>query len=114
LSFPANNKAIKADESESKLWKRPTELEDNPSLWGSKGISEFAGEQGGIGNCWLMASIDALGEHPEYVKKIFRNITEYPKDGKFELEFWYMGKYRRVTIDDKLPGYIDNRGKWAP
>jgi len=60
-----------------------------------------------------MAAMGSLGEFPDRVKKIFRNIEGYPDNGQFELDFWYMGKFMRVTIDDRLPG--NQRGtSWWP
>jgi hypothetical protein len=39
-------------------------------------------QQGGLGDCWFLASAAALAEYPERIMKIFSN-KEYSKEGIF-------------------------------
>lgn len=70
-SFPAQSDSITWSGTITRTWKRPSEAETSPSLWGSKGIRPAAINQGGLGDCWFLASIAALGEWPDRVKKLF-------------------------------------------
>lgn len=105
ISFPANGDSITPG-STHETWRRPTEVDEQPSLYGEQGVRPAAIRQGAVGDCWLLASIAAIGEWPERVQKLFRGITEYPTNGQFELDFWAFGHPAKVTIDDRLPGSI--------
>lgn len=63
-------------------WVRPSKVENDPSLWGSKGVLPHGVNQGGIGDCWFMAAGAAIAEYPERIKSIFTN-TAYSKKGIF-------------------------------
>ena len=89
VSFPANDKAIDLKRKYGRQWKRPTEIEKSPSLWGSKGIRPAAINQGGLGDCWLLASMAAIGEWPERVKKIFNGQENYPTNGQIVTNFYH-------------------------
>lgn len=104
ISFPADSSSIHWTRTYSLKWKRPTEIEKSPSLWGSKGIRPAAINQGGLGDCWLLASMAAIGEWPDRIEKIFNGIKTYPTNGQFVTKFWLYGKEQRVTIDDRIPG----------
>lgn len=85
-------------------WRRPSEIEKSPSLWGSKGIRPAAINQGGLGDCWLLASMAAIAEWPDRIEKIFGGQKSYPNNGQFNTKFWLYGKQINVTIDDRIPG----------
>lgn len=104
LSFPANDRALDWTKKVTMEWKRPTEIEKSPSLWGSKGIRPAAINQGSLGDCWLLASMAALAEWPERIQKVFDGYKDYPTNGQIVTKFWLYGKENRVTIDDRLPG----------
>lgn len=82
---------------------RPTEIEKTPSLWGKNGIQPHGIRQGGIGDCWLMATFGAFAEQPSLVKRIFNDIEEYPTTGQFRINYWLAGRQRSIVIDDRLP-----------
>lgn len=67
VSFPANDKAISWTRRYRSKWKRPTEFEKSPSLWGSKGVRPAAINQGRLGDCWLLASMAAIAEWPDRI-----------------------------------------------
>jgi len=83
-------------------WARPSELEEEPSLWGRKGISPTGVNQGQLGDCWFLASAAAIAENPKRIEKIFTN-HEYSAEGVFETNFYHMGKPAAMIIDDRLP-----------
>lgn len=52
-------------------WKRISDPTfPSTKFWGDKHISVDDIRQGAIGNCWIMAAMSALAEHPERVDKI--------------------------------------------
>ena len=85
-------------------WARPSELTPSPSLWGSRGVTPNGTDQGGLGDCWFLASASALAEHPERIKQIFTN-TKYDSAGCFQVTFYLAGEPVQITIDDRLPIY---------
>jgi len=61
-------------------WIRASKLNDTGIVLFDK-IEPNDVAQGRIGNCWLMASISALAEFPEYIlKKIFPGIEAATPD----------------------------------
>jgi len=65
-----------------------------------------------LGDCWLLAAVSALAEHPERIRKIFRN-KHYSNVGVFELKFFLNMSTVRVTIDDRLLVNKDNNSRPA-
>jgi len=74
------------------VWKRPTEFETHPSLFGHTGRPEVAtSHQGDLGDCWFLAAATALAEKPERIQKLF--ITkEYAENGTFQTQFYVGGE----------------------
>ena len=108
ISFPPNNSSLSWTKDYSTVtWYSPSDVEAVPSLWGKTGVTEAAVRQGGLGDCWLLASIAALAEWPDRVKKIFGGIESWPSNRKFDLNLWIYGTPTRVSIDDKLPATIN-------
>ena len=83
-------------------WARPSELEDQPSLWGSKGIQPTGVRQGQLGDCWFLAAAAAIAEKPERIERIFTN-HEYSAEGVFDMTFSHMGQKVTMVVDDRLP-----------
>ena len=83
-------------------WARPSELSASPSLWGSKGVQPAGTNQGGLGDCWFLASASALAEHPDRIKNIFTN-RKYDSAGIFQVTFYMAGEPVKITVDDRLP-----------
>lgn len=101
--------AYERNKGEAYTFKRPSDLETTPKLWGDK-ITENDIGQGGLGDCWLLAAISAIGEFPHIVKDIFPGVTEYPKNGMLKGNIYMAGKKYSVTIDDQL--FTPKNGRW--
>ena len=85
-------------------WARPSELvkTGSPSLFGSHGVLPLGTNQGGLGDCWFLASCSALAEYAPRIEKIFTN-KDYNKAGIFEVTFFHMTEPVKVVVDDQLP-----------
>jgi len=58
-------------------WIRASQLSDNGIVLFDK-IEPNDVAQGKIGNCWLMASISAMAEFPDYIKTVFLSCMTEP------------------------------------
>lgn len=90
---------------EGRGWARPSELikdGETPSLWGSKGVLPAGTNQGILGDCWMLASASSLAENPERIMNIFSN-TEYDSAGIFQVKFFHMGEWIKISVDDRVP-----------
>ena len=83
-------------------WVRPSKI-GGMSLWGSQGIRPDAVKQGGLGDCWFLSVISAMGEWPDRVKAMIPNYSE--ARGIYEFKFWEDGRPVKVVIDDRIPTY---------
>ena len=76
----------------------------NPKLFAGKIEPADLRRQGVLGNCWLLAALAALAEHPVVIRKCFLN-REYNSRGKYRVSL-YDGLQRRwviIVIDDYIP-----------
>lgn len=104
-------------------WARPTEFDQQATLWGNNTELNDALRQGLLGDNWLLGSAMALAEWPTRLKKIFTQ-QEYPSDGLFELSLFLGGRLQDIVIDDRFPLHgtgvpaaaqrTVNGGWWAP
>lgn len=88
-----------------KAWKRPSEIHPNQAtvLYGELGHPAPTGiQQGMIGDCWYLASLAALAEEPHRIEKLIAN-KHYSDQGIFRFQFYNMGKWHPINIDDRLP-----------
>ena len=60
--------------------------------------------QGAVGDCWLVAAMASLAEHPGAIRNCFLN-WEYSDRGKYRVRLWdgRAGKWCIVTVDDRIP-----------
>mmetsp|Transcript_7006 Transcript_7006/g.17882 ORF Transcript_7006/g.17882 Transcript_7006/m.17882 type:complete len:470 (-) Transcript_7006:265-1674(-) len=60
--------------------------------------------QGAVGDCWLVAAMAGMAEHPGAIRNCFLN-TEYTDVGKYRLRLWdgRAMKWETVTVDDYFP-----------
>lgn len=111
VSFPPTTESLSwTTDYSTWTWFSPTRVETTPSLWGTDGVRPAAIKQGSLGDCWLLASIAAIAENGDRIKKIFNGLTAWPSTGEFELNLWAYGNPVRVTIDDKIPATINSTG----
>lgn len=83
-------------------WKRISEIEKKPSLFGSE-ISLTQISQGNIGDCYFISSIGAIvANHPGLIRKIFKT-KEYNPEGVYEIYLFIDGEWQIVIVDDYLP-----------
>ncbi|XP_058123078.1 calpain-A-like [Anopheles ziemanni] len=108
--FPANTSSLyrsKGDSGKEELeWKRPKEIMANPKFV-VDGFSRFDVRQGGLGDCWFLASCASLATVPElFVKVVPKDNVEFDADdyeGKYYFRFWQYGKWVTIVVDDRLP-----------
>ncbi|XP_053555289.1 calpain-6 isoform X2 [Bombina bombina] len=91
-------------------WKRPNELCEDPHLF-VDGISSHDLHQGTLGNCWFVAACSCLALRSALWKKVIPNWQNQEWDanrphkyaGIFHFQFWCLGNWVDVVIDDRLP-----------
>ncbi|XP_056396540.1 calpain-5-like isoform X2 [Hyla sarda] len=91
-------------------WKRPGELCDDPHLF-VNGISHHDLHQGKLGNCWFVAACSCLALRktlwqkviPEWKKQEWSTKRPHRYTGIFHFQFWCLGSWVDVVIDDRLP-----------
>jgi len=87
-------------------WKRISDPSfPSRKFWGDSGTSSISVQdinQGYIGNCWIMAAISALAEHPERVDKIMIS-DDYNPAGIYAMNFYSLGIPFTQIIDDWMP-----------
>jgi hypothetical protein len=105
VSFPADPSSISWTSTESSAWNRPGP--NNGSLWGSKGVRPAVINQGKYGDSWLLASLAAIAEYPDRIKKIFNEQDAYPTNGQFVVNMWDSGVESRIHIDDRIPSRVE-------
>eukprot|EP01126_Amoeba_proteus_P003000 TRINITY_DN10979_c0_g1_i2.p1 TRINITY_DN10979_c0_g1~~TRINITY_DN10979_c0_g1_i2.p1 ORF type:complete len:547 (+),score=113.39 TRINITY_DN10979_c0_g1_i2:691-2331(+) len=100
--FPANNDSlgnIKVN-GQSPVWRRSSEIFKSPKLF-SDGISPHDIKQGALGDCYFLAALSVLAEHPQFITNLF---TCHDNDcGVYSVTFYPMGIKTEVVVDDLLP-----------
>ncbi|KAM4696787.1 calpain-6 [Rhinophrynus dorsalis] len=110
--FPASDESLfhSKDPQLRIEWKRPSELCEDPRLI-VYGISSHDLHQGRLGNCWFVAACSCLALRKTLWKKVIPNWKKQEWDPKrphryagiFHFQFWCMGDWVDVVIDDRLP-----------
>ena len=69
-----------------------------------EGIKPSDVDQGGLGNCWLLAAIATLAEFEGVVESVFVS-RETGVSGRYTVQLWDDSKmqFRMVTVDDYFP-----------
>ncbi|KAM8952492.1 calpain-6 isoform 1-T1 [Pelodytes ibericus] len=91
-------------------WCRPGELCEDPRLF-VDGISYHDLHQGKLGNCWFVAACSCLALRKALWTKVIPNWKSQEWDlkrphryaGIFHFQFWCLGEWVDVVIDDRLP-----------
>ena len=78
-------------------------------LYGDPGPNDI--KQGRCGDCYFLASLSALAEYPERIKRIFLTQT-INEAGCYAVQLYINGERRTVVVDDYFP-YDSETETWA-
>ena len=78
-------------------------------LYGDLGPNDI--KQGRCGDCYFLASLSALAEYPERIKRIFLTQT-INEAGCYAVQLYINGERRTVVVDDYFP-YDSATETWA-
>lgn len=101
---------VKSIKWESMAWRRA------PEIWPESKLQLFSGSlhpndirQGQLGNVYLIATLSALLENPQRIKKLFSTdrINEF---GCYAVRICDMGEWREVIVDDLIPCFDKQSG----
>ena len=67
--------------------------------------------QGLLGDCYFLASLSAIAEYPNRIKKIFLT-HEVNEAGCYAVQMYINGERRTIVVDDYFP-YDPERDNWA-
>ena len=84
---------------------------DQYSMFGRDAISPKDAQQGGLGDCWMVAASSAVASDPERIKKIFLTQT-LNSAGVYALQFYLLGVPVTVSVDEQLPFKTDWKGDY--
>jgi hypothetical protein len=68
--------------------------------------------QGALGDCWLLSAIACIAPRRDLLQLLFAS-TEYSQKGIYTLRFFKHGKWKLVTIDDRIPCTPNGRPLYA-
>lgn len=106
--FPANASSIarfNKNLASGIVWKRPHEFVQNPQFVVGK-VEPNDLDQGQLGNCWVVASMAALADVPDYLNRVIPSNQSFDKAnyaGVFHFRFWVNGEWVDVVVDDRIP-----------
>jgi len=58
--------------------------------------------QGGLGDCWFLSALSCVASRPDLLQGLFAS-TEYASKGIYTVRFFKNGKWKHVSIDDRIP-----------
>lgn len=99
--FPADEGSLGC--SKDVLWKRPTELRDEPRFL--LDADRFSAVQGDLGDCWFVSALTAATLNPELLRRVVPRDQSFSHQyaGIFHFRFWQGGEWVDVVVDDRLP-----------
>ncbi|XP_072248498.1 calpain-12 [Leuresthes tenuis] len=107
-TFVAEQKSIgmpeDPDPKKEITWKRPKAISKNAVfVEGTTGTNDIC--QGQLGNCWLLAALSSLTQHPKLFVKVVPPNQSLKESyvGIFHFRFWQYGEWVEVVVDDRLP-----------
>ena len=108
MYFPPSASSIclnKEDDSSIK-WKRLDEFMDQPYeiFPGDEPSCNSVKQSSHLGNCYFIATLSALCERKEYIKKLFRgNTVEAMKSGRYTVKIYHAGRFYDIHLDSYFP-----------
>jgi len=87
-------------------WKRASDIFGSAKIF-EDGISPHDIQQGALGDCYFLAALAALAEHPEFISAIFTSPDN--KNGCYSMTFYPRGIKTEVLVDDFIPVGPDGR-----
>ncbi len=98
-------------------WLRPSEFV--PTIADGKSPTLFvdgadSGDivQGALGDCWFLSAVACVAPRRELIRALFAS-TEYSQKGIYTLRFFKHGKWKLVSIDDRIPCTPNGRPLYA-
>lgn len=58
--------------------------------------------QGSLGDCWFLSALSCVASRPDLLQGLFAS-TEYASKGMYTIRFFKNGKWKHVSIDDRIP-----------
>lgn len=114
--FPPNSKSLgkvggdDANQSSGKTksdiaWVRASEFSKSGTmqLFGEK-VNPMDICQGALGDCWLLAAMACMAEHPGAIQALFRSRVRDPR-GHYKLRLFHAasGRWANIDVDDYIP-----------
>lgn len=84
------------------IWKRAKDIFGDKYTIFESSITMTDVNQGGIGNCYLLATLAAMCENPQLIASIFRTLN-VPDNGCYEICVRVDGEWQVVMLDDYFP-----------
>eukprot|EP00930_Biecheleria_cincta_P101594 TRINITY_DN9323_c0_g1_i1.p1 TRINITY_DN9323_c0_g1~~TRINITY_DN9323_c0_g1_i1.p1 ORF type:complete len:496 (-),score=118.78 TRINITY_DN9323_c0_g1_i1:138-1625(-) len=76
-----------------------------------KDVNSHDVQQGGLGNCWFLASCASIAAYPAWIKQVFSKNPSLRADGKYEIRLFHPGRkeFFWQTVSDEVPA--DDEGE---
>lgn len=86
------------------VWTRLSELTEKPQLFDE---DPFDINQGGIGNCWFISALAALGEYPSHLRDRIFKTKDITPNGCYEICLFEFAEraWKVFEVDDLVPCY---------
>ncbi|XP_067009167.2 calpain-9 [Anabrus simplex] len=92
-------------DNKDRQWMRPREISKKPQMF-VNGAHRGDVQQGDLGDCWFLSACSAIAQIPELINKVIppnQVLDGKGYTGKLKFNFWSMGEWETVEIDDRLP-----------
>ena len=84
-------------------WKRLSDIYPNQKLFGDT-LQLSTVKQGNLGDCYFLAALENLTNHPQSIKKLFvQPAGKANKIGIYQVQFYISGQLKSVVVDDYVP-----------
>lgn len=98
----AENPNYRKSTMEKIIWQRPEAIYKDEKFCVYDKIAPGDISQGGLGDCYFLSAIAAIGEFEKRIKRVFvkRTVSDY---GVYCVGFYINGVFEEILIDDKFP-----------